>query len=277
MGIAIDRHNALMRLTFSDFVIDLDEFSLRQDETRIAIEPQVFNVLVYLINHRDRVIGRDELMTELWAGKVVSDATLSSCIKDARNALGDNAKAQRFIATVHRRGYRFVGELSEQEDAAPTTDVADGNPFRSKGAPGLDRTTVAVLPFNCRSNSEEDFWLSDVLGEDLSIMLANVPGFWVISHTTMQSFRGQDYEVPALGQELGVQYLLEGNLLNVRGKYRISLQLIDSTNKQLLWADRHEFEDAELAAIQHEIAARIVASIEPAINRAELINLGQRR
>lgn len=266
-----------MELEFDDYLLDLNHFSLRCNENLLPIEPQVFNLLVYLIEHRDRVISRDELMDELWTGKVVSEATLSSCVKETRKVLGDDAQKQQYIATLNRRGYRFVGKLKSKATPKAEDHFSGTNPFRFEANAKTDKTAIAILPFNCRSDSQEDLWLSEILGEDLSIVLANVPGFWVISYSTMQNLPNKKVNASELGKELGIQYLVESNLISLGGKYRISLQLIETENNQLLWADRHEFSEPELNNIQNEIASRIVASIEPAINRAELVQLGQRR
>ena len=265
-------------IQFDDFSLDLTNYSLTQGDKTLSIEPQVFDLLVYLIQNRDRVVGRDELMDTLWKGKVVSDSTLSSCVKEARKALGDDADTQTYIKTLHRRGYRFVRQLNEfllterTENEPPKT--TENNPFRPSAN---DKTSIALLPFHCRSNNEEDFWLSEVLGEDLCITLANVPGFWVISYSSMESYRDQKVDARIIGGDLGVNYLVEGTLMNIGGRYRISLQLIKTEDNSLLWADRHEFLEDELIKIQNQIAARIVASFEPAINRAELVQLVKRR
>jgi TolB-like protein/Tfp pilus assembly protein PilF len=287
------RQNAGMDIRFDGFLLDLKNYSLFYQEQEISIEPQVFNLLIYLIEHREKVISRDELLAELWLGKVVSDSALSSCIKAARKALGDDAQTQKYIATLNRRGYRFVGSIDSLQGISKATNRTEddrkdqanagvehsfeGNPFRVEVNSNTDKTSLALLPFNCRGKSEEDLWLSEVLSEDLSIMLANVPGFWVISHSSTETYRGKNVDVRHIGRELGVQYLVEGNLMNVRGNYRISLQLIETANNQLLWAERHEFTEDEISDIQNRIAARIVASIEPAINRAELVHLDERR
>ncbi len=278
VGTGAVRQNAAMQIRFDEYALDLANFALSHRGEPRPIEPQVFNLLLYLIKHRDRVIGRDELMDEIWSGKIVSDSTLSSCIKQARQALDDDARKQQYIATLNRRGYRFVGEVSAADEVqveSPSIDAS--NPFRSEAGVKTDKTSIAILPFNCRSNREEDEWLAEVVAEDLSSTLAQVPGFWVISQSTMQVYRGRTIDVSAIGRELGVQYLVEGNLLNVGGRYRISFQLMETLDNALLWADRHEFREGDLPTIENEIAARIVASIEPAINRAELVQLAQRR
>lgn len=263
-----------MELRFGDYEVDVKNFSLLRRGVAVPVEPQVFDLLIYLIEHRDRFVGRPELMDQVWKGRIVSDSTLSSCVKAARKALGDDAEKQRYIATASRRGYRFVAEPDAPDEApAPAVD----NPFRVKNPRENDKTTMAVLPFHCRSKNQEDHWLSEVLDEDLSMMLAQVPGFWVISHSTMQHYRGEKVDLGQLGRELSTQYLVEGTLMNKGGKYRISIQLVEAATNRLLWAERQEFPESDLEQVEREMVAHIVASIEPAINRAELAQLGERR
>ena len=104
-----------MLLTFRDYELDTRLFALRCGGQVCQVEPLVFNLLTYLAQHRERIVTRQELMDTLWAGKVVSDSTLGSCIKAARKAVGDNGEVQGCIATVHRRGYRFVAPVEERE------------------------------------------------------------------------------------------------------------------------------------------------------------------
>ncbi|WP_171016216.1 transcriptional regulator, partial [Ramlibacter sp. 2FC] len=108
-------------LTFRDCVIDTRLYALRCGGQSRQVEPQVFNLLAYLVQHRDRIVSRRELLDALWPGKVVSESALTSCIKAARHAVGDSGDAQHCIATAQRRGYRFVAEVQEHEppSAAP--------------------------------------------------------------------------------------------------------------------------------------------------------------
>src|ERR1700687_3738591 len=93
-----------------DFEVDRTLFELRRRGARVPIEPKVFDLLCYFIAHRERVISKDELFAQLWPGEFVADSALTYCIHAARKALGDDGKRQRFIQTVHSRGYRFLGD-----------------------------------------------------------------------------------------------------------------------------------------------------------------------
>src|SRR3954454_4974328 len=106
--------------------IELDEslFELRRDSAPVALEPPGFDVLLYLVRHRDRVVPKEELMDEVWGGRFVSETAVTSRIKQVRRALGDDGQAQRVIRTVHGRGYRFVADVATGTAPAATTPPA---------------------------------------------------------------------------------------------------------------------------------------------------------
>ena len=106
-----------MTLAFGDCEIHFDRRELRRKGTAIHVEPQVFDVLVYLVQHRDRVVSKDELIRAVWEGRFVSDDTLTSRVGAARRAIGDTGAEQRLIRTVTRRGFRFVGDVREVPNA----------------------------------------------------------------------------------------------------------------------------------------------------------------
>ena len=108
-----------MRFVFDEFELDDATFRLTSSGDVVAIEPQVFDVLVYLVNHRERVVSKEELLDNVWGDRFVSESALTSRIKSARRAVGDDGRAQRLIATVHGRGYQFVGEVTEIDPDAP--------------------------------------------------------------------------------------------------------------------------------------------------------------
>ena len=108
-----------MRFLFGDYVLDLERRELRRGGDLVQVEPQVFDLLAYLVAHRDRVASKDDLLAAVWHGRIVSESTLTSRITAARHAIGDSGEQQRFIRTVSRRGFRFVGEVREQPPAVP--------------------------------------------------------------------------------------------------------------------------------------------------------------
>lgn len=106
-----------MTISFEDLELDLGAVELRRGGVRVPVEPQVFDVLAYLVAHRTRVVSKEELMDAVWGGRFVSETAVTSRIKQARQAIGDNGQAQRLIRTVHGKGYRFVGEVHEPAPA----------------------------------------------------------------------------------------------------------------------------------------------------------------
>ena len=103
-----------MLVRFGNCELDCDRRELRRGAKPVHVQPQVFDLLVYMVTHRDRVISRDEMVEAVWKGRSVSDVTLNSRVNAARQAIGDDGKRQALIRTVPRRGFRFVGELVDR-------------------------------------------------------------------------------------------------------------------------------------------------------------------
>ena len=109
------------RFRFDDVEIDITQQELRRAGKIVHVEPQVFDLLVHLARNRDRVVSKDELIEAIWQGRIISETALSSCISAARRAVGDNGDDEFVIRTLHKRGFRFVGEL--RDDPAPAADI----------------------------------------------------------------------------------------------------------------------------------------------------------
>ena len=128
-----------MIFRFGDFELDLARVELRHGGQPCPVEPQVFALLALLVENRERLVSRDELIEKVWDGRIVTDAAIASRVKSARQALGDDGEAQRFIRTLHRKGFRFVADVKAfRDDTAPNSGAA---PMR------LARPSIAVLPF----------------------------------------------------------------------------------------------------------------------------------
>ena len=126
-----------MKYLFDQYELDLAQHVLSRDGVGITIEPQVFEVLATLVSRSDQLVTKQDLIDLVWGGRFVSDSALSSRIKSARQAIDDDGKRQRLIRTIHGRGFRFVGEVQEQQQTTtPAVGKRDSLP------------TVAVLPFD---------------------------------------------------------------------------------------------------------------------------------
>jgi DNA-binding winged helix-turn-helix (wHTH) protein len=155
------RGKAEVEFSFGDHVLDLDRPELRRGAELVALEPQVFDLLVYLVQNRDRVVSKEDLLTAVWGGRIVSESTFTSRVSAARRAVGDGGEAQRWIRTVPRKGIRFVGVVEESRNAAV--------PLRPP--PTLpEKPSIAVLPFANIGGDPEQAYFADGMIEKI-IML----------------------------------------------------------------------------------------------------------
>lgn len=150
-----------VKFNFDNHVLDTDRRELRRHGHLVAMQPQVFDLLVHLLKYRDRVVTRDDLIALVWGGRIVSDSTLDSRINAARSAIGDNGKEQRLIRTIPRKGVRFVGAVNApcQAKAVATSAVEEERPHSALKLP--DRPAIAVLPFDNMSGDREQEYFSD--------------------------------------------------------------------------------------------------------------------
>src|SRR5882724_145886 len=136
-----------MRFLFENHTLDVDRRELRRDAELLSLEPQVFDLLVYLVRNRDRVVSKNDLIDAIWDGRAVSESTLTSRLTAVRKAVADSGGEQRLIRTVPRKGIRFVGDVrAEKQSSAAGKGVAPNTTNMAKSAVS-DRPSIAVLPF----------------------------------------------------------------------------------------------------------------------------------
>ena len=273
-----------MNFRFGEYEVDLVQQELRCAGQAVAVEPQVFDVLAYLLQHRDRIVSKDELFETVWQGRVVSDAALNSRISAARRAVGDDGSAQKLIRTIHKRGFRFVGEV--QEDAAAGSAAAAPTPSLQEAAPEdaptlapaaepaeplplPSKPSIAVLPFQNMSGDPEQDYFADGLTEDIITGLSQQQWFFVIARNSSFTFKGGGVDVRQIASQLGVRYILEGSVRKSASRVRVTGQLIDAMHGNHLWADRYDREIADIFALQDEITTRVIGSVSPQILLAE--------
>lgn len=243
---------------FNDFILDPERRELRRGTALVALEPQVFDLIEFLIRTRDRVVSRDEVLAAVWHGRIVSEATLGSRVNAARTAIGDNGEEQRLIKTLARKGLRFVGDV--KEDAAIAAAVVS----RANEGP-----SIAVLPFTNMSGDAEQDYFADGIAEDITTALARCSRLTVIARNSAFTYKGKAVDIRQVGRELGVGYVLEGSVRRGGDRLRITGQLIDAVSGAHLWADRFDGAADDVFDLQDRITESVVGAIEPTLLLAE--------
>jgi TolB-like protein/Tfp pilus assembly protein PilF len=256
---------------FSDHGLDTDRRELRRGTETIAMEPQVFDLLVYLVENRERVVSKDDLLASIWGGRIVSDSTLTSRINAARKAIGDSGEEQKLIRTIARKGFRFVGEVrtSTAGESAHVEPVEKSHESPRPALPLPDRPAIAVLPFTNMSGDPEQEYFSDGISEDIITALSKLRWFFVIARNSSFTYKGKAVHMKQIADELGVGYVVEGSVRKVGDRVRITVQLNDAATGSHIWAERYDRGLADVFAVQDEITEAIVAAIEPQLYAAE--------
>jgi TolB-like protein/cytochrome c-type biogenesis protein CcmH/NrfG len=255
-----------MFFLFSDHGLDTDRRELRRGTEVIALEPQVFDLLVYLVENRDRVVNKDDLLASVWGGRIVSDSTLTSRITAARKAIGDSGEEQRLIRTVARKGFRFVGEV-RSSTAGEAAERSQDSPRQALPLP--DRPAIAVLPFTNMTDDPAQEYFSDGISEDIITALSKFRWFFVIARNSSFIYKGKAVHMKQVAEELGVGYVVEGSVRKIGDRVRITAQLNDAATGSHIWAERYDRKLADVFAVQDEITEAIVAAIEPQLFAAE--------
>ena len=234
---------------FGEFELNLDRYELRNSGAPVKAEPRVLEVLNYLIEHRDRVVPKEELLDKLWPDVHVSESALTTAIRDARRALGDSPTEPRWIRTVYGRGFRFVGAVGD----APSVSAA----------PVLDHKSIAVLPFTDLSPAHDQRHFCDGIAEELINTLTRIQEIRVVSRATAFDFR-EDDDVRELGTKLGVGHVLRGSVRKSDDRMRITVHLVDTAKGHHVWSEKYDRQLGDIFALQEEIAnktARVLLGV----------------
>jgi TolB-like protein/Flp pilus assembly protein TadD len=261
-----------MLYQFDDYVLKVTSRELWCRDALVPIEPQVFDLLVYLIRNHERVVSRDDLLAAVWSGRIVSESAIDSRIAAARAAIGDSGNAQRLIKTFPRKGIRFVGTVRQETN----TIGSRAEPAQGPAIPLPDRPSVAILSFTNMSSDPEQDYFADGIAEEIITALSRCSGLFVISRNSSFSFKGRSVDIRQIGRELGVRYVLEGSVRRAGERLRIIGQLTDAASGASIWADRFEGQRSDVFELQDHITESVVAAIEPKLQLAEFERLKHR-
>ncbi|MCS3763098.1 winged helix-turn-helix domain-containing tetratricopeptide repeat protein [Bradyrhizobium centrosematis] len=255
-----------MRYLFEEYAFDTDRRELHRGAEVVAIAPQVFDLLEYLIRNRERVVSKDELVNAVWNGRIVSDAALTTRLNSVRVAIGDTGEEQRIIKTLQRKGFRFVAQVQEARK------VADPNPHDAPETPLAlpHKPSIAVLPFENMSGDPEQDYFADGMVEDIITALSRFKALFVIARNSSFIYKGRSIDVKQIGRELGVRYVLEGSIRKSAKRVRITGQLVDTTTGAHIWADRFDAALEDIFDLQDKLSTLIVGAISPKLEEAEI-------
>lgn len=245
-----------MNYQWGDHLLDTKLYRLLRSGERVDVEPQVFDLLVYLIENRDRVVTRDELLNNVWKGRIVSDNALNARLKEARKAVGDSGNKQAVVQTIHGRGYQFIAQVMEvgKNDRPRSTQGQDETvPRRTRSAP-----SIGVVRFSNLSNDPEQQYFSDGISTNIWSGLARIRSLIV------KSALNHDHHTSALetiGKELEVDYLLTGSVQREGEHVRVFVELIDCESGETKWSEKYDRIGTGAIEIQDDIARAIIATL----------------
>jgi TolB-like protein/DNA-binding winged helix-turn-helix (wHTH) protein/Tfp pilus assembly protein PilF len=285
------------RYRIGDAMLDLSQGCLRRNGADVALRPKSFALLHYLVTHAGRLVTKDELLSKIWPGVIVTEDSLTRCISEVRAALEDTG--QTVVKTVSKRGYIFAGPVTPLDDravASPAEQVPASRrdirgtdrilpllglgavlavagviwltaPWRSATAP--PRLSLIVLPFSNLSADPAQDYLGDIITEELTTALSRLRGSTVISSSSAFTFKGKPVDIKQLGSDLGVSYALEGSVLRSDGSVRINARLVDTRSAITLWSDKFDVRRAELLQTQDDIVTRLASALHVELVQAE--------
>jgi TolB-like protein/DNA-binding winged helix-turn-helix (wHTH) protein len=294
-----------LRYLFEDYTFDTERRELHRGADAVSISPQVFDLLEYLIRNRQRVVSKDDLISTVWNGRIVSDAALTTRLNAARNAIADSGEKQCLIKTLPRKGFRFVGTVQESpmrvsaaviagsgdqtrrasslfdarlclaEDARRRnkrlTDAVPGDAIVRHGPDPVSPPplSIVVLPFaNLSADPEQDYFV-DGLTESLTTDLSRIRGLFVIGRHTAFTLKSEAVDLKRIGRELNVRYLFGGSMQRGGNRLRVNARLTDAESGNQLWAERFDKPVADLFDMQDEIVSRLANALDSQLVEAE--------
>ena len=211
-------------------------------------------------------LSKDALIEAAWPGLVVEESNLTVQIAALRRVLGQEPGGERWIETLPRRGYRFVGPVAQQ-------DVGRAPAAYNEAAPSLavpDKPSIAILPFTNLSSDPEQDYFADGIVEDIITALSHFKALFVIARNSSFTYKGRTVDLKQVGRELGVRYVLEGSLRKAADRVRITGQLVDAATGAHLWADRFDGGLGDIFDLQDQVTERVVGAIAPTVEKAEI-------
>ncbi len=239
------------RLCFDDFELDLADFTLHRDGTPVHVEPLVFDFLRCLVQNAGHTVTRDAAIEQVWKGRIVSDATVASCLKAARKALGDDGERQKYIRTIRGRGFRFLAHPVRSGPAATPAAAPPASP----GPARAGNRSLAVLPFRAARSDGPLAEMAEDLSDSLSTVLTRVPMLAVLS-------------ARAIAGRPEASFLVEGGLRRTGDGLRADIRLVRGDTGVQVWGQ--QFLRPDRGDPGQALLFDVLARLEPSLVKAML-------
>ncbi len=256
---------------FGSFHLIPDHRELQFNGEPVGLGSRSFDLLLALVKRHGQLVGKDELMAEVWPGKVVEENNLQAQVSALRKILAKDVNVAQYLQTAPGRGYRFLIDVervaADTISGVPATPVESNWPVCSLH----DGPSIAVLPFeNLSSDSKQDYF-SDGIADEIINALCRLRWLSVTAQNSSFTYRGNSVDVRHAARELGVRYILKGSVRKVADSLRITTQLIDGSTGNHIWVDRHDGKLVDLFSLQDEIASKVASNIHPNLLQAEVV------
>jgi TolB-like protein len=255
MGIV---HSVRATIRFGVFEADFRAGELRKRGVKVKLQEQPLQILEMLLQHPGQVVTRQELQQKIWPPDTFVDFEqgLYNAVRRLRDALSDSAEKPRFIETLSRRGYRFIGTVEKSVRKIES---------------------LAVLPLENLSRDPEQEYFSEGLTEELITTLAKIGGLRVVSRSSVMVYKETRRPLPQIARELGVDAIVEGTVLRVKDRVRITAQLIDASRQTHVWAESYDRHLRDVLDLQAEVAQAIAREVRVKLTPQEQGQLAQAR
>jgi TolB-like protein len=269
-----DSSPSARKLRFESFELDVHAGELRKRGVKVRLSGQPLQVLAALLSRAGELVTREELRAEVWRGDtfVDFDHSLHNAIARLREVLGDSAEKPRYIETLPRRGYRFIGQMEKDDPADTILPMAN-----SGGVDVRSIRAIAVLPIEDLSANVGHEYIGDSLTEALINSLAKVKALRVISRTSAMQYKGADKSLPQIARELNVDAVVEGSVLRSGGRVRITTRLVHAASDQHLWAETYDRDFLDILSLQAEISRQVANEVRIVLTPEESERLGKDR
>lgn len=259
---------------FHGFRLDEAQLRLLYQDQSVPLKPKILDLLLFLIQKRGQLIGKEELMREIWPDAIVEENNITVSMSILRKTLGEAHGTHQFIETVPRRGYRFVAEVTERSPEPMTS----GESYQTDDIEPREELidSLAVLPQEGPDKDVNLEYLSDGITESIINVLSRIPKLRVLACSTVFRFKGKDIDPQQVGQVLNVKAVMMIRVIRLGDKLIIRSELVKVADGSQLWGEQYDRSPSDILAIQEEIAKAITQSLKFKLTRSDQISLAKR-